>query len=377
VALALAPVVTVALLNVGFSDDFETGALWVGDGGQWDTVRTFFPATTLRTAPAAGHRGNLGLRVVDGNGSDAGNSEEAWLIRQLPGFGADLWLRYWVRQSFQGIGSVQINHVDLDPTGGADRCTSGTAFRLSSGGLQLGGYGAAGSMLPLLITPADAGLAGGTWHLLEMATTGVGTADGGRALWLDGRFVGGAYGLDFTTCGVRSVSMGENFAVPSSSTGTLDFDDVAVSAAPNATWLSASVAGPVIAGECAVVEVRLEGVTRLPAPAAYDVAVALPGAGAQLFADPACTVPATGLTVAAGDSRATAGMIISEPGDYVLAPLHLDLLSTTFPVKVMPGAPRRLGVGCSLVNGPPALAALAALCALTRLRARGRRRGAP
>jgi hypothetical protein len=319
-------------------------------------VATFFPGVTLRTSSDGAHRGAGGARIVDNNSrTDAGDNEEAWLVHPVSGFRSALYLRYWVRQSFSGVGSIEIDYVHLNPDGGI-RGSSGTGFQVPSGALQVGGYARTGLFR---ITPIDAGLVRGQWHLVELATTGIGTTDGGRLLFLDGQSAGGITGLDFTTFDADAISIGENYSSPVSTTGALDFDDVAVSSAPNATWLSLSVQALADARACVPVDVALSDVNGAPARAPYDVVTSIAGAGATPFLDDRCVNEAAGVTVPRGSSSAVGWVSVPAAGDYVLTALHRDFLSR-------PGAPLGVGFGrvdigcaCDAASGVPSLALLA------------------
>jgi hypothetical protein len=348
--VTLAPLLVASLLTLGVADDFESGSLVSLDGGQqeqWDGLRTFRSGVTLRTSALAAHRGQLGLRLTDNSAAtDGGCDPEAWVVRHLDDAGSGLCLRYWARQQFSGVGTVEIDFLSFTPDAG-DNGSSGIAFHSPGGELQMGGY----DRQRFLLTPVDAGLSPLGWHLLELCTTGIGTLDGGRAFFVDGRPLGAAGGLDFTTLALSHVALGENYSCPTSTTGTLDFDDVRTSQRPHASWLETSAAREVVQGACTPVGLALTDALGLPAPAPYDVEVGFSGVPLALFEDDGCKTPVSTLIVRAGEAGATHAFVATQAGAFLAdVPLHADFLTRApFTLDVSP--PPHFAVGCGCESG--------------------------
>ena len=339
-----------------FADDVESGSLVSIDGGPgaWDTLITFHPDVDITASPAAAHRGRFGMRIDDTHG-DGGTGVEGWVAWQAPAW-SQVFLRWWMRHGFTATGTLETSYLGFRlPDGGF--ATAGTGMRIPDGELQVGGLD---RNKRDIITPADAGLTYGRWHLLELAVTGLGSADGGRLLWVDGALALRNIGLDYRTATLQVVSLGENFARPTATTRVLDYDDVRAGPEPHATWLSVTGPATATAGECFEVTVQLSDATGAAAPAPYPLDVSLAGA-----------TPCETLRVEEGAASGTGTAAVDTPGSHAIIARHEDLLSAGgFTVEAAWGAPRKLAVGCSC-----SASWAAPLASLALLRAARRRKG--
>jgi hypothetical protein len=269
-----------------FSDDFESGALLTSamPAGRWDAMYVE-PGTSYAPSPGARHRGQLGVRLTDGV-SGNGTTSSSWLRRELPNATGDRYVRFWFRtQNSNGSGFVKFMNIH-----GTTQSLTLSEAVVDGPGLaaELGAFGPM-TTLPLI----DSGISyqPGTWYLVEVSATGVGTTAGAARLWIDGVRRAEVTGLDWSTIITNWFFIGEGWC-NLSWTGELDFDDVRVSTTPPASRLTWKTSGELRPGECTELAVRLEDSEGNVAPAPYDFTANLAGsntAPAPLFSDALCT----------------------------------------------------------------------------------------
>lgn len=111
------------------------------------------------------------------------------------------------------------------------------------------------------------GFALGTWHLVEVAALGVGTATGRRQLWLDGTLLLAQDNIDWSGLSSTSVLIGQGWG-DHSWTGQISFDDIRITDGPPATTLSSRVrSGAAVAGSCTPMTAELLAAAGSPAAA--------------------------------------------------------------------------------------------------------------
>jgi hypothetical protein len=348
-----------ALSSNWLEDDFEAGSRpplsdWSDHGAA--------SGVTVGVDAAAAHRGALGLRLVDAH-AGSGSNVEGYVAMTVPQpSSATCYLRTWLRTTpGSGGGDVMPSEIETTPasatSGVYDFALTAPAMDLSARGFDaLGNYATDGT-----VTSTTA-----LWHLVELALTGVGTAQGSRTLWVDGaRAVSAAH--DFSGLRLGSVALGEPWADAAAVTLTLDFDDARIGPAPPASTLTAAATAPLKVGGCARFTVDLKDSAGAAAAAPYDVdaSLSLGGAALSVFSDEGCAQAAPSLRVPSGASSASGSFRPSRAGSLPFVATHLDFLSAPTQVDVTDEAPLALrGFGCSSASASPlplgvAMAALA------------------
>lgn len=306
--------------------------------GPFNTLYAPWPGSTLTASASAAHRGAFGLRLVDADTNPGAAADTALYDDGAPLFG-DFHARTWVRVvSSNGQGAAIIAQLTNA------QATSPSLFDVkvrADLGLTIAGFGADAGYGEVI---GDAGLTLGAWQLLEFSVTGVGSADGGLLLWLDGTLLLTRHPVDFsgTRMPVGRLAVGEPYAASRLFLGTIDFDDVRSAGVPLASRLEVRAAGDGgFVGECLPLEVQLRAsfgdglaATRESVPVRLDA-----GGDAELFVDTACAVAGDQVSMAPDASGVVLSFRPVQPSASVLATTP-DFLP---------------GVGLATVATPPAL----------------------
>ena len=367
--LLLSPLPAVA--SDWFSDDFETGTLVAEDSppGRWDDAVPISP-NTLATGPAGAHRGRYGFTVVD-RASVAGSQASINVLRAS--LTSEFHMRSWLRMRavgtegnvvlMQGLPALVELRLVLLP---------GLRWELAA----RNGSGRSYVSLHGSDVVAD------RWYLVEFGVRGLGTTSGEARLWVDGIEQGTALtGRDFRDAAnvVEQVMVGEPWSDTGTFTGSFDFDDMRVSAAPMVSRLELQrpEVEPEASGCLAVdVSLRTSANGRL-APAPYDVEVALAvngGAGA-FHEDAECRTPVARVVLPTGTSERRVYFRPTEPeGTVTLGASNVDFLPASLAVDpggIPPGEGDDDGGGpWTCASAPGTFGALPLLLGLWLWRAR-------
>ncbi len=282
--------------------DVETGTVLDTElpPGAFNTRYAPYAQSSIGASMAAAHRGSFGVRLVDASGGTGDAADTALYEDGAPIFGA-YHVRAWVRlAASNAVGEAII--VQLTNTETVSPSLLDLRVDMATQRIAVGGFIAdAGYLLPAF---ADAGLSLGQWHLLEVLVSGAGTADGGRAAWLDGQPLVSSAHLDFSgsRMSVGRLAIGQPYAPDRRWQGTLDFDDLRSGAVPMASLLRLEAAPAAFVGECVPLTVSLVStVTAQPTPTAEPATLELlAGVGTGLFTDAQCQVPGTSLVLPPG-----------------------------------------------------------------------------
>ncbi len=309
-----------------FDDDFESSTLLRTEipPGMWDTKDV--PAEqTLAPGPAAAHRGDAGLELLDRLSAAGSGSEGRIQLRHPPRTG-DLYLRVWIRvYASNDAGAINVLSIDGRVLGIVDLQLKLDDGTLSVGTRQAGDVYRA-QTFPLTVEPPG-------WHLVELAATGSGGTTGSVSLWINGLRLYSRTPQDFSDAdrALHGVSLGETFSADRRFVGDLHFDDVRVSAQPLAsrfTLEEVSAPEPHLAGDCVPLQLTLRDVTltrAVAAPYVVDAQLTLSSdAGVEAYSDSACL---SGLTAASMSSSATTLYVkASGPGGATVSAASVDFL---------------------------------------------------
>ncbi|RKH66370.1 LamG domain-containing protein [Corallococcus llansteffanensis] len=313
-----------------FADDFETGTLVAEDSpaGRWDDAVPVSP-NTLASGTAGAHRGRYGFTVVDRAGV---SGSQASINAQRAPLSSEFHMRSWLRMRavgtegnvvlMQGLPALVELRLVLLP-----ELRWELAARNGSGRTYVSLHGSE--------VEAE------RWYLVEFGVRGLGTTSGEARLWVDGIEQGTALtGRDFRDAAnvLDQVMVGEPWSDTGTFTGSLDFDDVRVSAAPMASRLE--LRQPVAASgssKCIAVDVSLRtSANGALAPAPYDAEVALAsnGGAGDFHEDADCGSPVTRLVLPTGVSEHRVYFRPTGPeGAVTLAASHADFLPTSLAVE--------------------------------------------
>lgn len=321
----------VARAQAYVTEDAEGGSFLKTDvpSGQWSSVEQ--PGTsTVGFSTAAPHRGQRMLEVTDVTSQPgAGNGPALYATLSGAPTGS-YFLRTWLRvASTNHQGSIVVTQVVGNVANNAfcDLLLSFPGAVLSAQGVNAGNTWS--------IDATNASLGVGSWHLLECGLSGVGTAAGARTVWLDGVQVAQRTGIDWAGTFLTEVAAGIPWSDVRTFTGTVQLDDLRTSATPPASRVVvSSAAGDLRVGDCHPLQASLQSSSGGTASAPYDLPVdltwSLAGTGTptgQLFADAACTVPTSTVTVPAGSSEVSFGISSGTPEAGSLTAQQVDLLS--------------------------------------------------
>ena len=368
--MLLQPLPGVAAPGDWFSDDFETGTLRASDSppGRWDTSAVTSP-NTFGVAEAGAHRGRHGLTVVDRSSTSGTQANAA--VEQGTTLTSEVSVRTWMRiRGVSAIGTVvalQAMPVQVELRLQVPGPNWELAVRTGSGRTYASRHG---SKLEV-----------DRWYLVEFTARGLGTDAGEVRFWVDGVEQGAPLSrLDWRDTShyvFNRLMVGEPWSDTGTFTGSIDFDDVRVSAAPMASRLELQrPANAAASAGCLAVDVSLRNPgsgALAPAPYETDVALAVAGGEGGFHADAACASPVASLRLPSGTSeRRVYFRPVATEGKVSLRASHPDFLSATLDVDVEAGAgsdvtpdedegqgPWTTDLGCASVPG--ALVALPVL----------------
>ncbi len=317
-----------------FSDDFETGTLRPADSppGRWDETPSSSPNTVASTAASA-HRGLYGLQLTD-RSSSAGFHASAD-VGGTP-LASTFFFRTWLRlRSVSTSGDVVL--VQALPALVELRIARQDSV------WELAVRNGSGRQYVSRRTPTTAPVQTDRWYLIEFGARGLETLAGQAWLWVDGVEVASLSGMDWqdTAYQLEQLRVGEPWSDTGAFIGSIDVDDVRVSASPMASRLELRLPEEA-KSNCIPVEVSLRAsAENALAPAPYEVAVALsvPEGSGSFHADTGCKDAVESVRLPAGSSERR--VYFRSSGSEGLATLrasHPDFLSTTLTVDG-PGSP--------------------------------------
>lgn len=360
------------LLSQSFHDDFEGLTLenTATPPGQWSFNQSF-GNSSLAPRGVAAHRGDQGVRFFDTT-TLAEDGTEARLTgiwgSRVPHFVG----RAWVRTSaMTNDGEDFVMNINTD-WGGGRFAFATLLFRVPGYTLSLESNddNAARTLTEL---PAAMKLAPGTWHLVELSVSGMGTTSGCIRAAFDGVAGAEKCGLPLTQTKQPQAGVGLVWQAPRIATGFIDMDDVAFSDGELASTMTFSpLSLDAATGDC--VELTATAASTWGGSAPWPFAEVVPVAGAfALFSDSACSKAADGLTLTRGATNAKVFVKPLSPGTQSVRVLPLSVLAGPLPEWNVSGAaisdaPLEQSCGCD-AGGAGLLGALALLRAATGRRA--------
>ncbi len=328
-----------------FADDFEGPTLVSSESppGRWSSSQVA-TGNSVRPSAVAAHRGDGGLRSVDTDTRDVFAAYVSWNSLS----GGDLSVRGWVRvvsSNDQGETSIMKSEEPLYMKGQWDLSTG------PNGTLRLGAWYHGGRDFDF--QASDAGvLVPGAWRLVEVVSRG-GSADASCELFVDGARLLAIEHLDQMPDS-GGIDVGAFFQTNPAVQITIDWDDVRVAFAPQATKLEVVPIRQEAGKPCAEYEVRLLSALGQPQAAPYDVQVT---GSTELFSSADCQPPAP--VVPRG---ATRGRVFAHSGEP-LSVQHPDFLGSS---------PAQAPAGCSSTGGWGGLGLLAWLVMAGRWRGKNK-----
>ncbi|WP_395847020.1 LamG-like jellyroll fold domain-containing protein [Cystobacter fuscus] len=358
----LQPLTAAAATTDWFSDDFETGAL-IAPEGRWDNARSVSPNTLVNGAEGA-HRGQYGLTLIDRNNSSASEYQGGTDFESTP-LTSEFFLRSWMRLRDVGnlgkVVAIQANPMRVE----LRLLPPSPVWELSvSKGTEQTYASVHGTQVEQE-----------RWYLVEFSARGLGTTHGEARLWVDGVEQGEAderaalSGIDWrntTMYVLKWLQVGEPWTDQGYFTGSIDFDDLRVSAAPMASRLRLQrPADASTSSGCIAVDVSLRNsATGALAPAPYetDVSLSTTAGEGQFHTEKACGSPVERVRLPTGSSeRRVYFRPEGSRGVMTLAASHPDFLPATLQVEgdgtsggdVDGGAagPWTMGLGCTSAPG--------------------------
>jgi hypothetical protein len=323
-----------ALGQTTVGDDFESGVLSNSDGGSWSTVQSR-AGNSIGISPIAAHRGDGGLRIIDGtaNGS-AGMEAEVTFHLSLPVSAGAYYLRYWARMTASGsTDTLVLGEITTDLASPASPAISELRARLPSGNIWQGGA----DHVAYYTDTDTVSLTDGGWHLLEEGALAIGTDAGHRILWVDGVAYPSPTRFDWTGVSVIKVAAGEDWADFRAYTGVIDLDDVRSSlVAPASTLVVIADAGTAVQGTCFPlrVELRSSQGSAASAPYAVDAQLHLTGVSGGFFFDSACALPTLDVLLADGGESVNVWFKPDSAGIAQLDATQTDFLSASAGLSV-------------------------------------------
>jgi hypothetical protein len=342
-----------------FSDDFETGTLrsWDSPPGRWDETPVS-SSNTLVSDAAAAHRGLFGLLVTDRSSTTAFQAS-ADVAR--PSLTSSFFFRTWLRlRSVSTSGDVVL--VQALPALVELRIARQEPV------WELAVRNGSGQQYVSRRTPTTEPLREDRWYLVEFGARGLGSPAGQAWLWLDGVEVGALSGLDWQDKAyqLEQLRVGEPWTDTGSFVGSIDMDDVRVSASPMASRLELRLPEEAKSG-CIAVAVSLRASSEEAlAPAPYEVPVTLgiPQGGGSFHSDAGCEDAAVeAVRLPAGTSQQRVYFRPSgASGQATLRASHPDFLPATLRVEGTGGpgeppdgdgaaSPWTMDLGCSAATG--------------------------
>lgn len=296
------------------------GTLFVSDTprGPFDEVRVLEAGNGLGLSPDAGHRGERGLRLVDGISAAGSTPIVAGFIEVLP-VSPRVFMRGWVRvTASNGQGSLV-----LWLAGGPGTPLS-LYLELDTRRYAVGGDSLAG--VPFTYERSNLQFQVGEWHLVEVAADNLGGEFGLRTLWVDGVLQRSRTGIPLQGVFVQRVQLGEPWTDDNRFSGIVDMDDVRLSVlAPASRLVVEPTSGP--SGACVPVSVGLLDSTGAPSRAPYEVRAQLTPVALAVFSDSGCTQATQTVTFGWGAKVVTVWARREGAGPSTLAATHADFLS--------------------------------------------------
>jgi hypothetical protein len=319
------------LLSLSFSFGVLAAAPVIAEGFEngfpaaWRIWGTVPDVISLGLSPEAAHRGAQGLRLVDNDGT-SGRSTQGYVNIDLNQSTGDYFVRFWLRFD------------PKDPTGAAtlsglltdnSNVIIQTGYRHPDGVMTLGGSGVRGDF----IANSSAGVVvDGDWHLVEYAMEGMGTPNGARRIWLDGKEQATHQFVDWSDAGFapRILNLGQVNSSDPAYVGFVDFDDLRAGPVRWANRFAFTFPAKIAQGTCVPASVRVAATN----PASNVAATLEPltvelGLGADdglLFRDAACTEGLSTVTITAGTKQAGFHVRALGEGALALTAHHVDFL---------------------------------------------------
>lgn len=300
--------------------DGESATLFTSETprGPFDEIRVLQAGNALSMSPDAGHRGERGLRLVDGISAAGSTPIVAGFIEVLP-VSPRVFMRGWVRvTASNGQGSLV-----LWLAGGPGTPLS-LYLELDTRRYAVGGDSLAG--VPFTYERSNLQFQVGEWHLVEVAADNLGGEFGLRTLWVDGVLQRSRTGIPLQGVFVQRVQLGEPWTDDNRFSGIVDMDDVRLSVlAPASRLVVEPTSGP--PGACVPVSVGLLDSTGAPSRAPYEVRAQLTPVALAVFSDSGCTQATQTVTFGWGAKVATVWARREGAGPSTLAATHADFLS--------------------------------------------------
>ncbi|WNG25794.1 LamG domain-containing protein [Cystobacter fuscus] len=355
--------VSAAAASDWFADDFETGAL-IAPEGRWDNARSVSPNTLVNGAQGA-HRGQYGLTLIDRNNSNVSEYQGGTDFESTP-LTSEFFLRSWMRLRDVGnpgkVVAIQANPMKVE----LRLLAPDPIWELS---VRKGTEQTYASVHGTRVEQDR-------WYLVEFSARGLGTTHGEARLWVDGVEQGEAderaalSGIDWrntTVYVLKWLQVGEPWTDQGFFTGSIDFDDLRVSAVPMASRLQLQrPADASTSSGCIAVDVSLRSsATGALAPAPYETEVSLATTAGEghYHADGTCKSPVERVRLPTGTfERRVYFRPGGSPGRVTLAASHPDFLPATLQVEAdgtpvgdvdggAAGGPWTMGLGCTSAPG--------------------------
>jgi hypothetical protein len=314
---------TVKVPALGLAEDFEASR-WA-----FNQTSNQCPDTCkLLIHPEAAHRGDGGLRVIDGE-RDVTDLQTHASFR-FGDYPTAVYLRFWYRlqASAQTNSAVyfgvirsdvnnEIRHLELQ-------------MRFPDGGIQANLENNRPSDIGLQQFSVRGEPKVGAWHLVEAAFTGAGDAgSGGQHIFWDGVQMVNVRGLT-TDLRIGRIIVGNYWTNGDRDwTGVLDYDDVRVSFAPQAGRLAVRPRGVAVRGGCTPLEVTLRepwGNQVAGAPYTVDAVLEDSADAGAFFADDRCEDSLPVVTFPPGEHTRSAWFRADRHGVARPMALHVDFL---------------------------------------------------
>lgn len=305
-----------------FEDTFETGTTLRSDlpEGRWSAMTLESPQSSLQASPLAAHRGQFGLRLIDG--AAVSGMGLTTFVEQRVVATRDNFTRVWMRMvSHNGQGVFIALYL-------GSRTSSPLALYVHANDNQFVLAGFEGGVFQSSVGGAlpDAG----EWHLYETAITGLGTTAAHRRFYLDGRLIIENAGVNGLGQEVHFLGLGQYWSDDRNIAGVFDFDDLRSATTPHASHFGLMVPAGGHAEECLPVEISLlDSISGALAAAPYDLTAELSVSQlpASFFSSADCAVAVQSVVFSAGQSMAVTYVRARNAGTAQLRVSHVDLLS--------------------------------------------------
>jgi hypothetical protein len=331
-----AAVATYAIDATGFelADDFETGTVLDSEvpPGKWDTLFSYIPGNTLEASTSAAHRGTYGLLSNDTTSTASSNTFLGNTGPQVTT--GNHYYRFWfqLHTASAYTGNISIATI-YDPflPHLAELYMSSTASNRTgiNGKINGGSFFGAGTGMSLSV---------GTWYLIEIGLTGVGTASGNRKFWVNGVLQHNSPVLDWSAQQLYRIQLGNIWSANGDYQGEYYFDDVRSDSVPHASQLAVTInPGTHNIGQCNPVTVSLLDSFSAPtaAPYAFNADLAVSGVTGSYYSNDTCSSSTSAAAFSGGASSVQAYFKASTAGTATLTASYLDFVdgSTTMSVS--------------------------------------------